>query len=107
MCQNWFCGSSASTKMEGNILDPSNPSKKPRLDDLESQSESSSKSICPFKHVKRTRVEEPGCEIGTNGRTFQVLDEVVGSDSDGEGDSYEFGKSGFLFVVSEVQYLCG
>lgn len=79
-----------------------NPTKKPRLEESDS-----SNRVCPFKHSselsvprKITRVEEPGCEIGTNGRTFQVLDEVAASDTDddgGEGDSpsqeEEFGKS--------------
>lgn len=103
MCQNWFCGTSVSTNMDiESTQDPSD----------------SGKRVCPFKQSesevpKRTRVEEPGCEIGTNGRTFQVLDEV-GSDSEDEldgGDSLsqdeEFGKSTpILFVVAEVGRIC-
>lgn len=78
-----------------------NVSKKPRLD--ESVASGSETRVCPFKQqsndfvVVRSRVEEPGCDIGTNERTFQVLDEV-GSDSEenGDGESLsqeeEFGK---------------
>lgn len=74
--------------------------KKPRYD--ESAASGSGNLVCPFKHsTVKSRVEEPGCDIDTNGRTFQVLDEV-GSDSEdnGEGDSQgdDFGK----FVIRRI-----
>lgn len=59
--------------------------RKPLEEELES---GNSKRVCPFKHSsefvavpKRTRVEEPGCEIGTNGRTFHLVDEGMVKDS--------------------------